>query len=104
MAVEELSPGGQPRRQSLRTAELNLGRNERGELMHRLQAPGPAGQPRAASPCAPRASSPASLQPGAAASAVPRRQHSPGQRRQLLLSGAPDRLRRFLHTLRLSWL
>ena len=38
VAVEELSPGGQPRRrQSLRTAELSLGRNERRELMLRLQ-------------------------------------------------------------------
>ena len=47
VAVEELSPGGQPRRrQSLRTAELSLGRNERRELMLRLQAPGPAGRPR----------------------------------------------------------
>uniref|UniRef100_A0A2K5I2T7 ATP-dependent DNA helicase n=1 Tax=Colobus angolensis palliatus TaxID=336983 RepID=A0A2K5I2T7_COLAP len=47
VAVEELSPGGQPRRrQALRTAELSLGRNERRELMLRLQAPGPAGRPR----------------------------------------------------------
>uniref|UniRef100_A0A8C5KW85 ATP-dependent DNA helicase PIF1 n=1 Tax=Jaculus jaculus TaxID=51337 RepID=A0A8C5KW85_JACJA len=41
VAVEELSPGGQPRkRQALRTAELSLGRNERRELLLRLQAQG----------------------------------------------------------------
>uniref|UniRef100_G3TPG9 ATP-dependent DNA helicase PIF1 n=1 Tax=Loxodonta africana TaxID=9785 RepID=G3TPG9_LOXAF len=103
VAVEELSPGGQPRkRQSLRTAELSLGRNERRELMLRLQAPGPAGRPR----CFPLRAArlftrfaaagrsalrlPADALPGAGAV-------------QLLLSDCPpDRLRRFLRTLRLK--
>ncbi|KAM9183174.1 ATP-dependent DNA helicase PIF1 [Dugong dugon] len=105
VAVEELSPGGQPRkRQSLRTAELSLGRNERRELMLRLQAPGPAGRPRcfplraarlftrfaAAGRSALRLSADAAPRPGAGAV-------------QLLLSDCPpDRLRRFLRTLRLK--
>ncbi|XP_037689640.1 ATP-dependent DNA helicase PIF1 [Choloepus didactylus] len=105
VAVEELSPGGQPRRrQSLRTAELSLGRNERRELMLRLQAPGSAGRPRcfplraarlftrfaATGRSALRLSADAAPRPGAGAV-------------QLLLSDCPpDRLRRFLRTLRLK--
>ncbi|XP_049708548.1 ATP-dependent DNA helicase PIF1 isoform X2 [Elephas maximus indicus] len=105
VAVEELSPGGQPRkRQSLRTAELSLGRNERRELMLRLQAPGPAGRPRcfplraarlftrfaAAGRSALRLPADGAPRPGAGAV-------------QLLLSDCPpDRLRRFLRTLRLK--
>ncbi|XP_006831600.1 PREDICTED: ATP-dependent DNA helicase PIF1 [Chrysochloris asiatica] len=107
VAVEELSPGGQPRkRQSLRTAELSLGRNERRELMLRLQAPGPAGRPRcfplraarlftrfaATGRSALRLSAEGAPRPGAGAV-------------QLLLSDCPpDRLRRFLRTLRLKLL
>ncbi|XP_036910016.1 ATP-dependent DNA helicase PIF1 [Sturnira hondurensis] len=103
VTVEELSPGGQPRRRkALRTAELSLGRNERRELMLRLQAPGPAERPR----CFPLRATrlftrfaasgrsalriPADGAPGAGAV-------------QLLLSDCPpDRLRRFLRTLRLK--
>ncbi|XP_046930914.1 ATP-dependent DNA helicase PIF1 [Lynx rufus] len=105
VAVEELSPSGQPRkRQALRTAELSLGRNERRELLLRLQAPGPAGRPR----CFPLRAArlftrfaaagrstlrlPVDGAPRARAGAV-----------QLLLSDCPpDRLRRFLRTLRLK--
>ncbi|XP_006899697.1 PREDICTED: ATP-dependent DNA helicase PIF1 [Elephantulus edwardii] len=105
VAVEELSPGGQPRkRQALRTAELSLGRNERRELLLRLQAPGSAGRPR----CFPLRAArlftrfaaegrsalrlPAAGAPSLGIGAV-----------QLLLSDCPpDRLRRFLRTLRLK--
>ncbi|KAM6202203.1 ATP-dependent DNA helicase PIF1 [Rhynchocyon petersi] len=105
VAVEELSPGGQPRkRQALRTAELSLGRNERRELMLRLQAPGPLGRPRcfpmravrlftrfaAAGRSTLRVPADGAPRPGAGAV-------------QLLLSDCPpDRLRRFLRTLRLK--
>ncbi|KAM5178641.1 ATP-dependent DNA helicase PIF1 [Callospermophilus lateralis] len=103
VAVEELSPGGQPRkRQTLSTAELSLGRNERRELMLRLQAPGPAGQPRCFPLRAARlftrfaASGRSTLR--LPADAVPR-----AGAVQLLLSDCPpDRLRRFLRTLRLK--
>ncbi|XP_076982767.1 ATP-dependent DNA helicase PIF1 [Tamandua tetradactyla] len=105
VAVEELSPGGQTRRrQALRTAELSLGRNERRELMLRLQARGPAGRPRcfplraarlftrfaATGRSALRLSAEGAPRPGAGAV-------------QLLLSDCPpDRLRRFMRTLRLK--
>lgn len=103
VAVEELSPGGQPRRrQSLRTAELNLGRNERGELMLRLQAPGPAGRPR----CFPVRAARLFTRFAAAGRSTLRFPADSTPRAsavQLLLSDCPpDRLRRFLHTLRLK--
>lgn len=103
VAVEELSPGGQPRRrQALRTAELSLGRNERRELMLRLQAPGPAGRPR----CFPlRAARLFTRFAGAGRSTLRLPAHGvPGAGAvQLLLSDCPpDRLRRFLRTLRLK--
>uniref|UniRef100_A0A8C0NQQ5 ATP-dependent DNA helicase PIF1 n=1 Tax=Canis lupus familiaris TaxID=9615 RepID=A0A8C0NQQ5_CANLF len=103
VAVEELSPGGQPRRrQALRTAELSLGRNERRELLLRLRASGPPGPPRCFPLRAARlfsrfaAAGRSTLRlPGAGA---------PGAGAvQLLLSDCPpDRLRRFLRTLRLK--
>ncbi|KAK2505184.1 hypothetical protein MC885_014465 [Smutsia gigantea] len=101
VAVEELSPGGQPRRrQALRTAELSLGRNERRELMLRLQAPGPAGRPRCFRLRAARL-----FTRFAAAGRSTLRLPADGDPRagavQLLLSDCPaDRLRRFLRTLR----
>ncbi|XP_017740584.1 PREDICTED: ATP-dependent DNA helicase PIF1 isoform X2 [Rhinopithecus bieti] len=103
VAVEELSPGGQPRRrQALRTAKLSLGRNERRELMLRLQAPGPAGRPR----CFPlRAARLFTRFAGAGRSTLRLPAHGvPGAGAvQLLLSDCPpDRLRRFLRTLRLK--
>uniref|UniRef100_A0A7N9CRW3 ATP-dependent DNA helicase n=1 Tax=Macaca fascicularis TaxID=9541 RepID=A0A7N9CRW3_MACFA len=103
VAVEELSPGGQPRRrQALRTAELSLGRNERRELLLRLQAPGPAGRPR----CFPlRAARLFTRFAGAGRSTLRLPAHGvPGAGAvQLLLSDCPpDRLRRFLRTLRLK--
>lgn len=103
VAVEELSPGGQPRkRQALRTAELSLGRNERRELMLRLRAPGPAGRPR----CFPLRAARLFTRFAAAgrstlrlpAEGVPRAGSV-----QLLLSDCPPaRLHRFLRTLRLK--
>ncbi|KAM5291690.1 ATP-dependent DNA helicase PIF1 [Ctenodactylus gundi] len=103
VAVEELSPGGQPRRrQALRGAALTLGRNERRELLLRLQAPGPAGRPR----CFPlRAARLFTRFAAAGRSAL--RLPGPGTPAagavQLLLSDCPpDRLRRFLRTLRLK--
>ncbi|XP_063554663.1 ATP-dependent DNA helicase PIF1 isoform X2 [Gorilla gorilla gorilla] len=103
VAVEELSPGGQPRRrQALRTAELSLGRNERRELMLRLRAPGPAGRPR----CFPlRAARLFTRFAEAGRSTLRLPAHdTPGAGAvQLLLSDCPpDRLRRFLRTLRLK--
>lgn len=103
VAVEELSPGGQPRkRQALRTAELSLGRNERRELLLRLQAPGPAGRPR----CFPlRAARLFTRFAAAGRSTLRLPTHGvPGAGAvQLLLSDCPpDRLRRFLRTLRLK--
>nr|XP_003418406.3 LOW QUALITY PROTEIN: ATP-dependent DNA helicase PIF1 [Loxodonta africana] len=104
VAVEELSPGGQPRkRQSLRTAELSLGRNERRELMLRLQAPGPAGRPR----CFPLRAARLFTRfaaAGRSALRLPADAPRPGAGAvQLLLSDCPpDRLRRFLRTLRLK--
>uniref|UniRef100_G3TX55 ATP-dependent DNA helicase PIF1 n=1 Tax=Loxodonta africana TaxID=9785 RepID=G3TX55_LOXAF len=93
VAVEELSPGGQPRkRQSLRTAELSLGRNERRELMLRLCFPLRAARLFTRFAAAGRSALrlPADALPGAGAV-------------QLLLSDCPpDRLRRFLRTLRLK--
>ncbi|XP_057344873.1 ATP-dependent DNA helicase PIF1 isoform X2 [Manis pentadactyla] len=103
VAVEELSPGGQPRRrQALRTAELSLGRNERRELMLRLQAPGSAGRPR----CFPLRAARLFTR-FAAAGRSTLRLPADGEPRagavQLLLSDCPaDRLRRFLRTLRLK--
>ncbi|XP_051678297.2 ATP-dependent DNA helicase PIF1 [Oryctolagus cuniculus] len=103
VAVEELSPGGQPRRrQALRTAELSLGRNERRELMLRLQAPGPAGRAR----CFPLRAARLFTRFAAAgrstlrlpAACAPR----PGTVQLLLSDCPPDRLRRFLRTLRLK--
>ncbi|XP_052568550.1 ATP-dependent DNA helicase PIF1 [Peromyscus californicus insignis] len=103
VAVEELSPGGQPRkRQALRTAELSLGRNERRELMLRLQAPGPAGRPR----CFPLRAVRLFTRFAAAgrstlrlpADGVPRA----GSVQLLLSDCPPERLRRFLRTLRLK--
>ncbi|XP_036295054.1 ATP-dependent DNA helicase PIF1 [Pipistrellus kuhlii] len=103
VAVEELSPGGQPRRrQAVRAAELRLGRNERRELVLRLQAPGPAGRPR----CFPlRAARLFTRFAASGRSAL--RLPAAGPPRagavQLLLSDcAPDRLRRFLRLLRLK--
>eukprot|EP00071_Canis_lupus_P034707 XP_022268264.1 ATP-dependent DNA helicase PIF1 isoform X2 [Canis lupus familiaris] len=103
VAVEELSPGGQPRRrQALRTAELSLGRNERRELLLRLRASGPPGPPRCFPLRAARlfsrfaAAGRSTLRlPGAGA---------PGAGAVLLLLSycPPDRLRRFLRTLRLK--
>ncbi|KAM7154680.1 ATP-dependent DNA helicase PIF1 isoform 1-T2 [Molossus nigricans] len=103
VAVEELSPGGQPRRRkALRTAELSLGRNERRELMLRLQAPGSAERPR----CFPlRAARLFTRFAASGRSTLRLPAHgSPGLGAvQLLLSDcAPDRLRRFLRTLRLK--
>ncbi|KAM5338542.1 ATP-dependent DNA helicase PIF1 isoform 1-T1 [Glossophaga mutica] len=103
VTVEELSPGGQPRRRkALRTAELSLGRNERRELMLRLQAPGPAERPR----CFPLRSTRLFTRfaaSGRSALRVPA-DGAPGAGAvQLLLSDCPpDRLRRFLRTLRLK--
>ncbi|XP_063113032.1 ATP-dependent DNA helicase PIF1 isoform X3 [Cavia porcellus] len=103
VAVEELSPGGQPRRrQALRGAELSLGRNERRELVLRLRAPGPAARSR----CFPlRAARLFTRFAAAGRSAL--RLPDPGAPRpgatQLLLSDCPpERLRRFLRTLRLK--
>ncbi|XP_059953164.1 ATP-dependent DNA helicase PIF1 isoform X4 [Mesoplodon densirostris] len=103
VAVEELSPGGQPRRrQALRTAELRLGRNERRELMLRLQAPGPVERPR----CFPlravrlftRFASSGRSTLRLPADGAPRT----GAVQLLLSDCPPDRLRRFLRTLRLK--
>ncbi|KAM4829769.1 ATP-dependent DNA helicase PIF1 [Thomomys bottae] len=103
VAVEELSPGGQPRkRQALRTAELSLGRNERRELMLRLRAPGPAGRPR----CFPLRSARLFTRFAAAGRSTLRIPADGAPRAgtvQLLLSDCPpDRLRRFLRTLSLK--
>lgn len=103
VAVEELSPGGQPRRrQALRTAELRLGRNERRELMLRLQAPGPAGRPR----CFPLRAARLFTRFAASGRSTLRLPADGAPRTgavQLLLSDCPpDRLRRFLRTLRLK--
>lgn len=103
VAVEELSPGGQPRRrQALRTAELSLGRNERRELMLRLQAPGLAGRPR----CFPLRAARLFTRfasAGRSTLRLPADGTPPAGTVQLLLSDCPpDRLRRFLHTLRLK--
>ncbi|XP_042543706.1 ATP-dependent DNA helicase PIF1 [Dipodomys spectabilis] len=103
VAVEELSPGGQPRkRQALRTAELSLGRNERRELMLRLRAPGPAGRPR----CFPLRSARLFTRFAAAGRSTLRIPVEGAPRAgtvQLLLSDCPpDRLRRFLRTLSLK--
>nr|XP_008534183.1 PREDICTED: ATP-dependent DNA helicase PIF1 [Equus przewalskii] len=103
VAVEELSPGGQPRRrQALRTAVLSLGRNERRELMLRLQAPGPAGRPR----CFPLRAARLFTRFAAAGRSTLRLAAEGAPRAgavQLLLSDCPpDRLRRFLRTLRLK--
>ncbi|KAM9091273.1 ATP-dependent DNA helicase PIF1 [Megaptera novaeangliae] len=103
VAVEELSPGGQPRRrQALRTAELRLGRNERRELMLRLQAPGPAGRPR----CFPLRAARLFTRFAASGRSTLRLPGDGAPRTgavQLLLSDCPpDRLRRFLRTLRLK--
>ncbi|GAB1294364.1 ATP-dependent DNA helicase PIF1 [Apodemus speciosus] len=103
VAVEELSPGGQPRkRQALRAAELNLGRNERRELMLRLQAPGPAGRPR----CFPLRAVRLFTRFAAAGRStlrLPADGVSGAGSVQLLLSDCPpERLRRFLRTLRLK--
>lgn len=103
VAVEELSPGGQPRkRQALRTAELSLGRNERRELMLRLQAPGSAGRSR----CFPlravrlftRFASVGRSTLRFPTDGVPRA----GSMQLLLSNCPPERLRRFLRTLRLK--
>lgn len=103
VAVEELSPGGQPRRrQALRTAELSLGRNERRELMLRLQAPGPAGRPRCFPLRAARLFTRFAAM-GRSTLRLPADGASPAGAVQLLLSDCPpDRLRRFLRTLRLK--
>nr|XP_019604221.1 PREDICTED: ATP-dependent DNA helicase PIF1 isoform X3 [Rhinolophus sinicus] len=103
VAVEELSPGGQPRRrQALRTAELSLGRNERRELMLRLQSPGLAGRPR----CFPLRAARLFTRFAAAGRStlrLPADGAPPAGAVQLLLSDCPpDRLRRFLRTLRLK--
>ncbi|XP_039721238.1 ATP-dependent DNA helicase PIF1 isoform X2 [Pteropus medius] len=103
VAVEELSPGGQPRRrQALRTAELSLGRNERRELMLRLQAPGPAGRPR----CYPLRAARLFTRFAATGRSTLRLPAEGAPRTgavQLLLSDAPpDRLRRFLRMLRVK--
>ncbi|XP_045678281.1 ATP-dependent DNA helicase PIF1 [Phyllostomus hastatus] len=103
VTVEELSPGGQPRRRkALRTAELSLGRNERRELMLRLQAPGPAERPRCFPLRATRLFTRFAAS-GRSALRVPA-DGAPGAGAvQLLLSDCPpDRLRRFLRTLRLK--
>lgn len=101
VAVEELSPGGQPRRrQALRSAELSLGRNERRELMLRLQAP--SGPPR----CFPLRAARLFTRFAAAGRStvrVPGPGGHPQGAVQLLLSDCPpERLRRFLRTLRLK--
>uniref|UniRef100_A0A8D0TCW4 ATP-dependent DNA helicase PIF1 n=2 Tax=Sus scrofa TaxID=9823 RepID=A0A8D0TCW4_PIG len=103
VAVEELSPGGQPRRrQALRTAELSLGRNERRELMLRLKAPGPAGRPRCFPLRAARLFTRFAAM-GRSTLRLPAYGASPAGAVQLLLSDCPpDRLRRFLRTLRLK--
>ncbi|XP_038179827.1 ATP-dependent DNA helicase PIF1 [Arvicola amphibius] len=103
VAVEELSPGGQPRkRQALRTAELSLGRNERRELMLRLQAPGPAGRPR----CFPLRAVRLFTRFAAAGRSTLRLPAdgapSAGSVQLLLSDCPPQRLRRFLRTLRLK--
>lgn len=103
VAVEELSPGGQPRRRrALRSAELSLGRNERRELLLRLQAPGPAERPR----CFPLRAARLFTRFAASGRSTLRlpADGSPGAGAvQLLLSDcAPDRLRRFLRLLRLK--
>lgn len=103
VTLEELSPGGQARRrQSLRTAELSLGRNERRELMLRLQAPGPPGRPR----CFPVRAARLFTRFAAAGRSTLRFPADSTPRAsavQLLLSDCPpDRLRRFLRTLRLK--
>ncbi|XP_015996556.2 ATP-dependent DNA helicase PIF1 isoform X2 [Rousettus aegyptiacus] len=103
VAVEELSPGGQPRRrQALRTAELSLGRNERRELMLRLQGPGQAGRPRCYSLRAARLFTRFAAT-GRSTLRLPAEGAPPAGAVQLLLSDAPpDRLRRFLRMLRLK--
>ncbi|XP_054421653.1 ATP-dependent DNA helicase PIF1 [Pteronotus mesoamericanus] len=103
VTVEELSPGGQPRRRkALRTAELSLGRNERRELMLRLQTPGPAERPR----CFPLRATRLFTRFAASGRSTLRvpADGAPGVGAvQLLLSDCPpDRLRRFLRTLRLK--
>ncbi|XP_037011666.2 ATP-dependent DNA helicase PIF1 [Artibeus jamaicensis] len=103
VTVEELSPGGQPRRRkALRTAELRLGRNERRELMLRLQAPGPAERPRCFPLRAARLFTRFAAS-GRSALRVPGDSAPGAGAVQLLLSDCPpDRLRRFLRTLRLK--
>lgn len=103
VAVEELSPGGQPRkRQALRAAELSLGRNERRELMLRLQAPGPAGRPRCFPLRAVRLFTRFAAD-GRSTLRIPGKGAPGAGAVQLLLSDCPpERLRRFLRTLRLK--
>ncbi|XP_049633821.1 ATP-dependent DNA helicase PIF1 [Suncus etruscus] len=101
VAVEELSPGGQPRRRrALRSARLSLGRNERRELLLRLQAP--PGPPR----CFPLRAARLFTRFAAAGRStvrVPGPGGPPQGAVQLLLSDCPpERLRRFLRTLRLK--
>ncbi|XP_074150934.1 ATP-dependent DNA helicase PIF1 [Sminthopsis crassicaudata] len=102
VALEELSPGGQPRRrQAIKDAELSLGRNERRELVLRLQGTGrsrcfPLRSARLFTRFAAVGRSALRLSPdsdsGLSAGPI-----------QLLLSDCPpDRLRRFLRTLRLK--
>lgn len=103
VTVEELSPGGQPRRRrAMRSAELSLGRNERRELLLRLQPPGPSEPPR----CFPLRAARLFTRfaaTGRSALRVPGPGASPGGAVQLLLSDCPpERLRRFLRTLRLK--
>ncbi|XP_054983759.1 ATP-dependent DNA helicase PIF1 [Sorex araneus] len=103
VTVEELSPGGQPRkRQALRSAELSLGRNERRELLLRLQPPGPA-EPARCFPLRAARLFTRFAATGRSALRVPGPGAPPRGSVQLLLSDCPpDRLRRFLRTLRLK--
>uniref|UniRef100_F7ET02 ATP-dependent DNA helicase PIF1 n=1 Tax=Monodelphis domestica TaxID=13616 RepID=F7ET02_MONDO len=102
VALEELSPGGQPRRrQAIKDAELSLGRNERRELMLRLQGTGqsrcfPLRTARLFTRFAAVGRSALRLSPDSDAGL------SSGSIQLLLSDCPPDRLRRFLRTVRLK--
>ncbi|XP_060030300.1 ATP-dependent DNA helicase PIF1 [Erinaceus europaeus] len=103
VAVEELSPGGQPRRrQALRSAELSLGRNERRELLLRLRGSEPGAPPR----CFPLRAARLFTRFAAAGRSTLRLPTDgaprPGAVQLLLSDCPPERLRRFLRTLRLK--
>uniref|UniRef100_F6R806 ATP-dependent DNA helicase PIF1 n=1 Tax=Ornithorhynchus anatinus TaxID=9258 RepID=F6R806_ORNAN len=102
VSVEELSPGGQPwRRQVLREAQLSLGRNERRELVLRLQA-GAAAGPRLFPLRAARLFTRFSASGRSGLRLGPAPDSGSGSVQLLLSDCPPYRLRRFLRTLKLK--